>query len=162
MAKMTIQTGEDNPVLRKESIKVTKFDRSLKKFAKELKETMLREDGLGLAAPQVGEHRRIIVVTLNYKASNPIVIEMVNPEIVSHGKDKETKEEGCLSLPGVYGKVERWKDLKISFRDLDGEEMILKLDKLNARVVQHEMDHLDGVLFVDKLKGKNGEENILM
>lgn len=161
MAKLKIITGENNPILRAVSVPVKKFDAGLKKFAKELRQAMFEANGLGIAAPQVAKNIRVFIVILNYKTDNQLVLPMVNPEIISHGEAVTIAEEGCLSLPGIFGKVERYKTIKVEFFDLDGARHALKLSDLNARVVQHENDHLNGVLFIDKLN-KNQEENLLI
>ncbi len=162
MAKLKIITGADNPILRKRSVEVKKFDARLKKFAKDLRAKMVEADGLGLAAPQVSENIRVVVVTLNHGKSNAVAVTMVNPVIMWHSEEMVVREEGCLSLPGQYGKVERWKELHVEFRDVEGERHVLKLAELDARVMQHEVDHIDGVLFVDRLGEKEKTEDLLM
>ena len=152
MAILKIQTGEKNPILRKKSVNVKKFDANLKKFVKNLRETMVKKDGLGLAAPQVGENIRAITVAMNYGGENKVIVAMVNPVISWHGEEILIAEEGCLSLPGIFKNVERFKELKVEFFTVEGERSILKLEGLNARVIQHEIDHLDGILFTDRVK----------
>ncbi|MFA6917915.1 MAG: peptide deformylase [Candidatus Gracilibacteria bacterium] len=163
MAKLLeIQTGENNPILRTKSVRVGKINAVLKKFAKDMRETMIAKDGLGLAAPQVGENLRMIIVTMNYGASNAIVMTMINPEILSHGEEVYIAEEGCLSLPKRFENVERFKEVVVEFTDLDGGEHTLKLANLDARVVQHEVDHLDGVLFIDRVRGADKRRNAVV
>ncbi|MBI4975741.1 peptide deformylase [Candidatus Peregrinibacteria bacterium] len=162
MAILKIITGEDNKILRTRSSVVLKFDARLKKFARDLKETMIKRDGLGLASPQVAQNIRVIVVTFNYKRENERIVAMVNPDIVEKSDEMEIGEEGCLSLPGRFGKVTRHKMIVVEFSDLEGIKQVLKLAGLNARVVQHECDHLDGVLFVDKMVKGEKEENLLI
>lgn len=151
MSKLEIIKGKDNPILRAKSEPVIKIDSSLKKFAKDMHKAMIKANGLGIAAPQVGRNIRIFIATLNYKEANEMVVYMVNPEILSHSEETEVEEEGCLSLPGDHGKVERWREVTVRFQDLNGDKHTLTLEGLNARVFQHENDHLDGVLFIDKL-----------
>lgn len=162
MAKLKIITGEKNPVLRAVSARIKKFDAKLRGFAKQMKETMLASDGLGLAAPQVGKNIRMSVVALNHGSGSEMVLAMVNPEILVHGGEISIAEEGCLSLPGQYGKVERFKSVRVQFFDLDGGRQILELSDLNARVIQHEIDHLNGVLFIDRMKAGAEKEDLLM
>ena len=162
MVKLKIITGEKNPVLRAVSKPVKKFDLGLKKLAKEMKEAMVKANGLGIAAPQVGKNIRIFVIALNHGSQNEIVLTMVNPEIKVHSEEVLVAEEGCLSLPGQYGKVERFKQVRVQFCDLDGGRQILELSDLNARVIQHEIDHLDGVLFIDKMQATAEKEDLLM
>lgn len=168
MAKLKIITGEGNRILRARSKEVVKFDKDLQKFAKDLIDTMKAAKGLGIAAPQVGKNVRIFIATLGYKTGRGkattercSVVAMVNPVIVSHGADTEIDEEGCLSLPGQYGKVERFLEVKIKFFDLEGQKQVLELNGLDARVVQHELDHINGVLFVDRIKEMEQRENLM-
>lgn len=152
MAKLEIQKGKNNSILRTVSVPVTKFDKDLKKLVKDMKETMLAAEGLGLAAPQVEHILRVFVLILDYRGEKERVIEMVNPVILEHGDEVGVAEEGCLSLPGLYAKVERWNRVMVEFCDVDGAKQVLELYGLDAREVQHENDHLDGVLFVDRVK----------
>lgn len=162
MAKLKIVTGENNPILRAMSVPVKKLDAGLKKFVKELKETMVAAKGLGIAAPQVGKNIRVFLVVMNYDTDHQVTVTMVNPEIVSHGAEVYEAEEGCLSLPGVYGQVERFKKVTVSFFGVDGVQQVLNLSGLNARVVQHENDHIDGVLFIDRMKEKELRKGLAM
>ena len=151
MKKLKIVTGEENPILRAVSTEVKTFNSELKSFAKQMKEAMIKAKGLGIAAPQVGKNIRIFIVTLNYGSENEMMIYMVNPKILKFSTETEVAEEGCLSLPGVYGNVERSIIVSVEFYNLDGARQEIELEGLNARIVQHENDHIDGVLFVDKL-----------
>lgn len=152
MAKLKILKGADNKVLRKKSVEVIDFNEDLRELVKNLKETMVAEKGLGIAAPQVGENVSVFLVTLNYKKDDEKIVAMINPEIVARGAEMEIGEEGCLSLPGIYGNVERYKYVEVEFFDLVGEKKVLSLEGLDAREVQHEIDHLEGILFVDRIK----------
>lgn len=158
MVKLEIQTGGNNSILRTKSVPVTLFDKDLKKLVKDMKETMLKADGLGLAAPQVGHNMRMFVLILDHKGEEQRVIEMVNPVILEHGEEMSVAEEGCLSLPGLYAKVERWNRVMVEFYDVSGVRQILELFGLDAREVLHENDHLDGVLFIDRVKELEEEE----
>lgn len=162
MAKLKIVKGEDNPILRAVSEPVKKFDVSLKKFAKQMKEAMIGANGLGIAAPQVGKNIRIFLVTFDVKTPQERMVFMVNPEITFFSDEKEMGEEGCLSLPGEYGQVERSKTVKVEFLNLEGSRQMLEVSGLNARVVQHELDHLDGILFLDRMKKGDETEDLLM
>ena len=139
--------GADNPILRKKSVPVKTIDKKLVKYIKEMKVAMKKAKGVGLAAPQVGNNIRLALVTINKK-----VMPIINPEIISKSEEIELGEEGCLSLPGVWGKVNRHKAITLKYQDEKGDEKILKLKDFNARVVQHEIDHLDGILFIDYLE----------
>ncbi len=154
---LEIQKGRGNPVLRKKSKEVKSVTKRLIKFIKEMEKAMKHEKGIGLAAPQVGENIRLILVTLDNKK----IIPMANPVIISCSEDKEHDEEGCLSIPGEWGQVERYKEITVTYRDANNKECKLKLDGFNARVVQHEIDHLDGILFTDYLDAEESVLNVM-
>ncbi len=154
---LTIETGEENEILRKKSKEVKKIDKKLLKFIKEMDKSMKSEKGVGLAAPQVGKNIRLIIVLLN----NEIVIPMVNPKITTHSDNVESGEEGCLSLPGIWGQVKRYKEITVQFLDVKGEKRMLKLEGFNARIVQHEIDHLDGILFTDYMDAEDALLNVM-
>jgi len=130
---------------------VIKFDKSLKKLAKDMEKSMKEAKGLGLAAPQVGLDMRFVIVILGFDTKNERAIAMVNPEITYESDEKMIGEEGCLSVPGTFGNVERSQTVVVNYQDLKGREQSLKLEEMDARVVQHEIDHLNGVLFIEKL-----------
>jgi peptide deformylase len=137
-------------VLRGENEAVESFDDDLSEFVGRMVETMIVEGGVGLAAPQVGVSRRIAVV--NPDPGNPdTLIALVNPRILSCGEETDCLEEGCLSVPGIRGKVERPVTIEVEYLDEKGEKRCVKVDGLVSRIIQHELDHLDGVLFVDRL-----------
>jgi peptide deformylase len=134
------------PVLRRKSIRVKEVDRGIRSLAQDLVDTVLEHHGAGLAAPQIGAHWRVCVV-LNDAGE---VVPMINPEVVrtvGHVDDYE----GCLSFPGLWGKVERAATVTVKYLDLNGRPSRMKVTNITARAVQHEIDHLDGVLFVDRL-----------
>lgn len=118
--------------------------------------TMYEKDGIGLAAPQVNELKRIIIVAPDpnhyelYKKNTTKALICINPEIHRHSLLKESGEEGCLSVPTYYGIVKRWKSATVSYHDRHGEKKKLKTTGLLARVLQHEIDHLNGILFTDR------------
>lgn len=151
MAILKIETGTENPHLRQISQPVKKIDKSIQKLIKDMEITMEKGNGCGLAAPQVDVLKRVIVVLLNQQTDQEIILPMVNPEIVFHSDSTEIDTEGCLSIPEYFDEVERYTDIVVKFLDKKGREQMLKLSDLNARVVQHEIDHLNGVLFVDKI-----------
>lgn len=160
MKKLKIIIGADNPILRAVSEPVTRFDDELKKFVKQMNAAMVAAKGLGIAAPQVGRNARVFLAVLNYGTKEQVTVAMVNPKIVSHSDDKEVGEEGCLSLPGIYGQVERFRELTVEFFDPDGERHSLTLEGLNARVIQHENDHINGILFIDRLKQMEDKKSL--
>lgn len=158
MSKLAVITGRENEILRAKSVPVQKIDKKTKKFIDNMIDTLNKENGLGLAAPQVGKNNRIIVARLNYDTSEEMIVPMINPEIIYRSEETEFGEEGCLSLPGIYDKVERHKKIRVKFTDINGNIQILELDDLNARIIQHETDHLNGVLFIDLVKQPSKDE----
>ncbi|MBD3156433.1 peptide deformylase [Candidatus Peregrinibacteria bacterium] len=152
MSSFTIETGKDNPVLRAKAKHIDRVDKSIKKLASNMIDSMKASDGMGLAAPQVGISKRIVIVLLNYNTDHEMIVPLINPEITYFSDDAEKAEEGCLSLPGVYKQVERSTQIRLTYTDIKGKEKMLVLEDMNARVVQHEVDHLDGILFIDRVK----------
>ena len=145
MPILKIETGQNNPILREKSQTIEKIDENILNLAKDMIETMTKKDGVGLAAPQIGKNIRLFVVhpTLSKKTV------FINPEISKISKQTDVTEEGCLSLPGIFIKKERAKSLKIMATDENGKEFKLKAKNLLARVIQHEIDHLNGILIID-------------
>ena len=143
-----------NKLLRQEGLHISKVDGSIRDLAKNMLRSMYSAKGIGLAAPQVGVEKRIIVIDLDIEnaASPPVVI--INPEIINSSASLETYEEGCLSIPGVYLDVVRPSTIKVSFRDEMGRPKKMTADGLMGRCIQHEIDHLNGVLFVDRVSDK--------
>lgn len=135
-----------NPLLREHSVEVTEFDQQFKDFIKELAKTMYVEDGVGLAAPQVGVLKRVFV----FDDGSGLRV-MVNPVILEISEEKVKLEEGCLSVPGIYADVIRPKAVKMRYQDIDGNVHEEQIDEYAGRIVQHEGDHLDGVLFIDHI-----------
>jgi peptide deformylase len=138
-------------VLRQPAKRVSKVDDDLRQTVIQMLQTMYSSDGVGLAAPQIGLNKQLIVI--DSEPENPALppLILVNPEIKSHGKVLAKDQEGCLSVPGVYMDVERPETVEISYKDENGRPCQLKADGFLARVIQHEMDHLNGVLFVDRI-----------
>lgn len=139
-----------DPVLRKMCEPVKVFDENLRKFAEKMFSIMKAARGLGLAAPQVGDNRRMFVIDLSGQDFDSEPMVFVNPEIESTQGDV-VAEEGCLSFPGLFCEVNRAEKVTVKFQDLDGETHRVEATGLAARAIQHESDHLDGVLFVDHL-----------
>jgi len=141
--------GEE--VLREKSVNIENLDGEAVKFLKDLKQTMVQAKGLGLAANQVGKALRAFAIDLSQfdVLAEPKVI--INPEIMEVGGDIVTAEEGCLSFPGLYQNIERLDKATIKSIDFDGKEYLFEASGLVARVIQHEIDHLDGVLFIDRI-----------
>lgn len=151
MTVLKIQTGKENPILRQKSTPIDSIDKSVKKLAKDMLETMNANNGLGIAAPQVGLNKRMFITTINMGTDHEGLITMINPEFEFLNDEEETGEEGCLSLPELYKPVTRHKYIRVKYQDLKGNNHMLDLSGLNARVIQHETDHLDGILFIDRV-----------
>ncbi|MFZ0271441.1 MAG: peptide deformylase [Acidobacteriaceae bacterium] len=135
-----------DPILQRPTDKVTEFDEELRKLAADMFESMYKAIGIGLAAPQIGVGKRITVIDLSNQKDPKDKIVLVNPEIV-HKEGKQVEEEGCLSLPDIRDKVSRAMKVKVKAQNLEGEPIELEGTELLARAFQHEIDHLDGILF---------------
>lgn len=147
----------DNPILRKKAIKVVSFDTKFQQLVDDMIETMLDAPGVGLAAPQVAESKRVIVVRLpddeesrkEYGDDAGVLYVLVNPKIIKTSKNMVDGIEACLSIPGYYGEVDRYEMVVITGQDRYGKDTRIKAKGWLARVFQHEIDHLDGQLFID-------------
>jgi peptide deformylase len=148
-----------DPRLKQKSVPVEKVDDDTQRLMDRMLATMYHSNGIGLAAVQVGVLKRIIVMDLSrgsarYKDTEPGApdpIFLVNPEIIEESEEENIYEEGCLSFPGQYAEVTRPKRVKVKYLDYDGKPQVLEADKLMATCVQHEMDHLEGKVFVDHI-----------
>ncbi len=139
---------DDDPILRKKSRVVTEFNDRLFELLDDMKETMYHSGGVGLAGPQVGVLKRVVVIDVSEDRNE--YIELINPEITFED-GAQTGSEGCLSLPGLYGVVTRPYTVKVKAQNRDGKWCLYKGEALKARCFCHEIDHLDGVLYKDKL-----------
>ena len=148
MAILTIITAPD-PRLKLIAKPVDKVDDALRKFMDDMLETMYASNGIGLAATQVGDLRRVLVMDISQKEGVKEPMFLVNPEIIGHSDEINKYMEGCLSFPGQFAEVKRPKTVKIKFLDYQGKEQIIDADELLATCVQHEIDHLNGIVFVD-------------
>ena len=137
--------------LRVEGRRVGKVDESVRDLARDMLRSMYTARGIGLAAPQVGVDKQLLVIDLDPETPSTPPLVLINPEIISASAGLDTYEEGCLSIPGVYLDVVRPTAVQVSFRDEMGRPRTMKADGLMARCIQHEMDHLTGVLFVDRV-----------
>jgi peptide deformylase len=155
MAILPIRIYPD-PILRVKTRKVEEFDDRLRKLASDMVETMHAAPGVGLAAPQVGSDLRIAVVDISVGEEPGMLKVLVNPEIVRR-EGLETDVEGCLSLPGITDKVDRPTTITVRAQDLTGKPFELEAVDYMARAVCHEVDHLDGILFTDHLRGLRKE-----
>ncbi|HBQ85722.1 MAG TPA: peptide deformylase [Syntrophomonas sp.] len=143
MSVYDVVTVPDN-LLRAKANPVPRINEGVKRLLDNMRDTLYAFDGVGLAAPQIGVSKRIVVVDVGDN-----LIEMINPEIIS-SQGEQTAQEGCLSLPEVVGTVTRAQKVTVRFLNREGEEMEMEGENLLARAFQHEIDHLDGILFTDK------------
>lgn len=157
MAKLEIITY-GNPILRKVAERVEKIDDEIKKIIKDLKDTLAEENGIGLAAPQVGISKRILIVDLS-KSNEDKKVALINPKIIYSSKEVGVYNEGCLSIPDVWGDVIRPIEIRVKAQLENGDSIVINADGLFARVLQHELDHLDGKLFIDYLSEEDLEKN---
>jgi peptide deformylase len=138
-------------VLRQPARRISKVDEAVRELARDMLRSMYAASGIGLAAPQVGVHKQLLVIDLDPENAAAPPMVLINPEITSFGAGLDTYEEGCLSIPGVYLDVVRPSVVEVSYRDEMGRPQKLRADNLLARCIQHELDHLNGVLFVDRV-----------
>ena len=151
MAKLKVYEYP-HPILRKQAAKVEGVDNEIRKLLDDMLETMYVEEGVGLAAPQVGVSKRMLVIDYERDEENAgKPIYMINPEIIWTSEEKNCGEEGCLSVPNVRAEVERFAKVKVRYLDYHGKEQEVLAEGFFAVVVQHEMDHLDGILYIDHL-----------
>jgi peptide deformylase len=138
-----------SPVLRERATEVVEIDERIRLLIDDMFRTMYGEEGIGLAAPQVGVSKRVIVVDLRDEGTTPLAL--VNPRIVESSTQRAKAEEGCLSIPGVAAPVERPVSVVVEGLDRDGYPVRIEADGLLARCLQHEVDHIDGILFIDRV-----------
>ncbi len=151
MAKLPILILPD-PVLRKVATPIAAIDQRIRKLSEDMLETMYDAPGVGLAAPQIGVAERIIVADpANEEGAEPQPMVLINPEIVESSEETKVWEEGCLSIPDYVEDVIRPASVRVSYTDLDGKTQEVEADGLLAVILQHEIDHLNGVLFIDYL-----------
>ncbi len=151
MSVLPIVTGKDTPILRRKTEHVPKVTKEIQKLIKDMEETTIANKGAGIAAPQVNRSERICLAMIHKKLT-----PLINPEITWRSEDMETMEEGCLSLPDLWLHIARPREIIVHFQTGAGRKRELKLSDFNARVVQHEVDHLEGILITDHRR-----ENVL-
>jgi len=140
-----------DPVLRQVSKPVERVDDSLRKLADDMLETMYDAPGIGLAAIQIGLPLRLLVIDLAKEDDEPAPHVFINPEILDSSDDRSVYEEGCLSIPEYYAEVERPASVRVKYVDRDGQQQEMMAEGLMATCLQHEIDHLNGVLFIDHI-----------
>ncbi len=142
---------EPDPILRKKCEPLEKVDNGIRKLMKDMLETMYDAPGIGLAAVQVGILKRLVVIDISKDENKKDPLFLINPEIISKSENSSVYEEGCLSLPGQFAEIERPAECFLKYVDLNGKEKKLKAKGLLSTCIQHEVDHLNGVLFIDYL-----------
>ena len=140
-----------DPILRKKASPLEKVSEEVKTILNDMAETMYNAPGIGLAGNQVGILKRLVVMDCSSDEEDPNLIKMINPEIVNSSDEKEELEEGCLSIPDHKSIVKRPANVKVKYLNIDGIEQTLDAEGLLAACVQHEIDHLNGILFVDHI-----------
>lgn len=153
---LEMQFGANNPILRKKSENITNINKETREIVKYMEAELKSQDGMWLAAPQVGINLRLAIITQRdvikwkyiYKSSKTII----NPEIIKHSESANDDREWCLSLPWKVWLIDRYDRVEISYQDTYGKTKTAKLKWVDARIVQHEIDHLDGILYIDKAK----------
>jgi peptide deformylase len=138
-------------VLRQPAKRIAKVDQSIRNLVREMLQTMYSENGIGLAAPQVGLNKQLLVIDCEPDEPTTEPMVPINPEIISYGQELCKIEEGCLSVPGVYLDVIRPEAITVAFKDENGRPQKISASGLLSRCIQHEMDHLNGVMFVDRV-----------
>ncbi|GAA3058465.1 peptide deformylase [Rhizobium viscosum] len=140
-----------DPVLRQVSKPIERVDADLQRLSDDMLETMYDAPGIGLAAIQIGVPRRMLVIDLSKEGEEKQPLVFINPEIVSSSDERSVYEEGCLSIPDYYAEVERPANVTVKYLDREGKEQSVEADGLLATCLQHEIDHLNGVLFIDHI-----------
>ena len=144
--------------LQQKSAFIEKVDKEILDLIEDMFETMYKANGVGLAAVQIGILKRLIVISVpdfdeeDDKEKPDFKLALINPEIIWHGEEKEILEEGCLSFPEIRDEVARYKNIKVKYIDTNGEEQILEANDYVAKVLQHEIDHTNGITFIDRLE----------
>jgi len=142
---------EPDPILRKKSVNLEKVDDELRGLLDDMLETMYSAPGIGLAAVQVGVLKRLIVIDISKEKDKKNPLFLINPEIISRSNKTSIYEEGCLSLPGHFAEIERPAECHVKYIDYNGKEKEIKANGLLSTCIQHEVDHLNGILFIDYL-----------
>ena len=142
---------EPDPILRKKCEPLEKVDTNIRKLMQDMLETMYDAPGIGLAAVQIGILKRLIVIDISKDEKKKDPLFLINPVILKSSKKTSTYEEGCLSLPGQFAEIERPAECLLKYIDLSGKEKELKAEGLLSTCIQHEVDHLNGILFIDYL-----------
>jgi peptide deformylase len=154
-----------NPVLRKKAAPISAITDEIKQLAADMKETMIAHNGWGIAAPQIGKSLSLFVMKIPMENEDEDENEeaeefrvFINPKILSYSEEEWDRDEGCLSIPGLFGIVNRPVHIKVEALDLEGKTFVEEFSGLAGRIIMHENDHLNGVLFIDRIRGKERKE----
>jgi peptide deformylase len=142
---------EPDPFLRQKSLKVEEVNDEIRELMDDMLETMYHAPGIGLAAIQIGIPKRVIVMDLSRDQEEKKPLYFVNPEIITNSNNEASYEEGCLSVPGQFAEINRPDKCRVKYLDYSGDEKVLEAEGLLATCIQHEIDHLEGILFIDYL-----------
>jgi len=153
MAVRPIRTVPD-PILRQRAKRIKKIDKSIQKLVSDMRETLTSANGVGLAAPQVGLSLRVIVISIPHQDQKNDDYCFINPEVVRRTGERVVRE-GCLSIPGYIGEIKRSEQIRVKGIDANGKELKLRAEGLLAEALEHEIDHLNGVLYVDHLESQD-------
>jgi peptide deformylase len=153
MVVRPIRTVPD-PILRQRAKRIKKFDKSIQKLISDMRETLIAANGVGLAAPQVGVSLRLIVISITVKDQENEEYCIINPEVVRRTGERMVRE-GCLSIPDYIGEIKRSEQVRVKGLDASGKELRLRAEGLLAQALEHEIDHLNGVLYVDHLESQD-------
>lgn len=152
-----------NPILRKKGERVNEINDEIRQLIRDMEETMFAHDGIGLAAPQVKLSLTLFIINVPTQAADGQWIPaetrvFINPKILEHSEEEWLRGEGCLSIPNVYGTVSRPLKIKVEATDLEGKVFVEEFSGLPARTIMHENDHINGVLFIDRVRGRERQE----
>ncbi len=150
MSILKLRTWGD-PILKTRAVEISASDSEIRELVEDMFQTMEAEGGVGLAANQVGVARRVFVAVIPAKVGPPLQYVLINPRITARSPETETEDEGCLSFPGITGPVARAAWVEIEGQDLEGKPIRLRTQGLLARACQHELDHLDGIVFIERM-----------
>lgn len=152
-----------DPILRKKGARIEQIDDELRQLINDMEETLIAHDGVGLAAPQVHKSLALFLINISKQVGPNEWIPgtthvFINPKIIEYSRDEGTRGEGCLSIPGIYAEVWRPTWVKVEATDINGQVFIKEYKGLEARAIMHENDHINGVLFIDRIRGKERKD----
>lgn len=152
-----------DPILRKKGARIDEVNDELRQLINDMEETLIAHDGVGLAAPQVHQSLALFMVNISVQVAPDKWVHgkthvFINPKIIEYSDEENMRDEACLSIPGLYGPVSRPSRIKVEATDVEGNRFTKEYTGLEARVIMHENDHINGVLFIDRVRGKERQE----